>query len=213
MPSRAFAVALIDILRGTRSPSEAIGAGELLADARAGVERVSEPDLKRVLLLLVSDAERMAISLDERSRLVSERLETWFNDRMARAEGWYKRRAQAWSLGLALAITVALNVDSIHVVQRLWDDASLRAAAVDAAEAGATIAVLPLPIGWTQPLAIAPPSWVLRIAGWLSTAVAVSPGATFWFDVLSRALRLRGTGARVSAATGRVEAPIAQAAP
>ena len=47
--------------------------------------------------------------------------------------------------------------------------------------------------------------WVLAFAGWLITALAVSLGAGFWFDVLGKALQLRGTGAKVSTTTGTVE--------
>lgn len=213
IPSRAFAVALVDVLRGTQGATDAIGAGELLAGARSSVEKVAEPELRRVLLLLVGDAERLATTLQERAQLVSERLETWFNDRMARAEGWYKRRAQAWSLGLALAVVASMNVDSIHVVQRLWEDHALRDAAVTAAQTNAAIDTLPLPIGWAQALPTDAVAWALRLVGWLATAIAVSLGATFWFDVLNRLLRLRGTGARVSAATGRVEATALEVAP
>jgi hypothetical protein len=57
---------------------------------------VSDPELRHTLTLLVAHAEQLTHDLDERSRLVSERLETWFNDRMARAVGWYKRLAQAF---------------------------------------------------------------------------------------------------------------------
>jgi hypothetical protein len=36
--------------------------------------------------------------VNERSQLLSEQLETWFNDRMLRVEGWYK---------VALALSLA----------------------------------------------------------------------------------------------------------
>jgi hypothetical protein len=169
-----------------------------------------------VLVLLVGDAEQMASSVNERSRLVSERLETWFNDRMARAEGWYKRRAQAWSLLLALAATLAFNADTIHVVSQLWDDAALRDAAVAAAQSqSSSIEALPIPLGWAGDVArpAGVMAWALRVLGWLLTAAAVSLGAAFWFDVLNKALHLRGTGARVSVATGRVQATAAEVAP
>jgi hypothetical protein len=84
IPSRTFVVALLDVLRGTKNATDAIGAGQLLATARDSVSKVSDPELKRVLMLLVAEAEQLAGTVNERSKLVSERLETWFNDRMAR---------------------------------------------------------------------------------------------------------------------------------
>lgn len=250
IPSRTFAIALVDVLRGTRGAADAIGAGSLLAGARSSIEKVADPELTRVLTLLIGDVEQMAQTVNERSRLVSERLEGWFNDRMARAEGWYKRRAQAWSLGLALGVTVLFNADTLYLTQRLWNDGALREAVVAMAQAerapevgegdvlGQLLAqvrelessVLPLGWYWAEGAGLPcarratsaagsecwePSIWsrVLLIVGWLVTAIAVSLGATFWFDVLNRALRLRGTGAKVSAATGRVERAAAEVAP
>lgn len=250
IPSRAFAVALVDVLRGTRGAADAIGAGTLLAGARSSIEKVADPELKRVLTLLIGDADQLAQTVNDRSRLVSEQLETWFNDRMARAEGWYKRRAQAWSLGLALAVTVLFNADTLHLTERLWNDGALRAAVVAMAQAqepppasdrddvaeqlvaraqALETAVLPLGWYWEDGAALPcarrangvaracwqPSIWsrTLLLFGWLVTALAVSLGATFWFDLLSRALRLRGTGAKVSAATGRVAGSTAEVPP
>jgi len=43
------------------------------------------------------------------------------------------------------------------------------------------------------------------ILGWFLTALAVSLGSGFWFDILSKVLQLRGSGKKVSPVTGRVE--------
>jgi len=74
-----------------------------------------------------------------------------------------------------------------------------------------------LPIGWTCPVPAAPPAGVpapvssaspdavepcLNVSlpwslfGWLITAVALSFGAPFWFDILGLAVNLRGDGSR-----------------
>jgi hypothetical protein len=50
-------VALLDVLRGTRGAADAVGAGTLLAAARSTLDRVADPKLKRVLTLLIGDAE------------------------------------------------------------------------------------------------------------------------------------------------------------
>lgn len=180
---------------------------------------------------------------------------------MARASGWYKRKAQVWSLAIALGVTLAANADTIHVVNRLWSDAALRAAvvasaqkfaAVPPASAAASDSIAEarsltdlalqqtrelessyLPVGWKwelksasflpcvrldtpsaeagakQPIGCWAPSWRdygLLAIGWLITALAVSLGAAFWFDILSKALQLRGSGPRVSETSGKVEA-------
>lgn len=40
--------------------------------------------------------------------------------------------------------------------------------------------------------------WFLKGIGWLITALAISLGAPFWFDVLKRVTNIRGTGAKSS---------------
>jgi hypothetical protein len=50
-------------------------------------------------------------------------------------------------------------------------------------------------LGWTRasvPADLA--TWLQRIVGWIFTAIAVSLGAPFWFDTLSRFVNLRNTG-------------------
>ncbi|HEY0786751.1 MAG TPA: hypothetical protein VGD62_12840 [Acidobacteriaceae bacterium] len=60
-----------------------------------------------------------------------------------------------------------------------------------------------LPVGWTRPTPSVPngwsrPGWLLwhGVAvgiGWLITAVAISLGAPFWFDILNKIMVVRGT--------------------
>jgi hypothetical protein len=43
--------------------------------------------------------------------------------------------------------------------------------------------------------------WLLKICGWLITAVAIALGSPFWFDLLSRMVNMRHSGARPKAET------------
>ena len=58
---------------------------------------------------------------------------------------------------------------------------------------------LGLPIGWTRvqgdprSIYISGPGWFLRIIGWLVTALALSLGAPFWFDMLNKIIVIRST--------------------
>ena len=47
---------------------------------------------------------------------------------------------------------------------------------------------------WAQAKSQAGGSWFLKIIGWLITALAISVGAPFWFDLLNRLVDLRGSG-------------------
>jgi hypothetical protein len=132
-------------------------------------------------------------------------VETGFDDAMERASGWYKRKVQLTIALLAVAVTLGLNVDSVRIGSRLWSDKPVRtavaqkaAAAKDsqtAADAVASVDQLQLPLGWganNAPKDVG--AAARRIPGWLITIAALSLGASFWFDLLSRVARLRGTG-------------------
>ena len=63
---------------------------------------------------------------------------------------------------------------------------------------------IPLPIGWdtinTREQKIADRQWSIpflrRAIGWSITGVALSMGASFWYDLLQRVIQVRGTGGR-----------------
>ena len=234
IPSRTFAVALLDVLRA-KAASEATGVNHVLADAGEAVAKLPDGKLKRTLTLLIADGDSLGTSLDQKAEAVSQRVETWFNDSMSRASGWYKRTAQRMSLGIGLAITVLINASTFNVAGELWRDNALRAqvsatasayyreqadgdrresgtAAKDGSQGGAVAArwndqmtkleASSLPIGWPSDFTSKLPKdfvgWVALLFGWLVTGLAASLGAAFWFDVLGRALQIRGSGPRVS---------------
>jgi hypothetical protein len=65
----------------------------------------------------------------------------------------------------------------------------------------ANAALTPLPIGWSGDAFLFDPTkwtswttWIGRVIGWLITGLAVSLGAPFWFDFLSKFVNIRGTG-------------------
>jgi hypothetical protein len=127
-------------------------------------------------------------------------VEKWFNDSMDRLSGWYKRYVIYFLLGLAIAVTIGFNVNTIRIATELWSQPQLSAAI--SAEAQATTSpnshtdiptvkqalndAQTLPVGWgsvNQPSSV---GWGTTIIGWLITIVAISFGAPFWFDLLTR---------------------------
>ena len=126
--------------------------------------------------------------------------EAWFDDQMERLSGVYRRWSQAvvWVIGAALV--VALNANTFRMAETLWNDPSKRAAIV--AQAGRAAAdktanedinSLPLPIGWSH-ASYGGVGWLWAVVGILITLGAISLGAPFWFDALSRLARIRQTG-------------------
>lgn len=145
IPSRTFALALTDLVLpaepGTR-PSTAQELRDAIAASPAGA------DLKQVLRLLVDEADRSSKAgqmlrlegvldiqkIDTLFNQMQQHIEIWFNNSMERVSGWYKRRVQAWTIGVAVVLTVALNVDSVLIARRLARDSALRSVIVAQAE-------------------------------------------------------------------------------
>ena len=225
--SRTFALALVDVLQGERKASEATGAGGVLAGAEQLIDEIEVPEIRRALQALAADARRTADRLDDDVVVVTKAIETWFNDRMARASGWYKRKAQTIALLLAGLVVALSNADTIDVANTLWRDSAVREAVVERAKTfhGTHAALSPMgegkyrprdpedpireleaspfPIGWSSRPASAR-EFALKVVGLLLSTLAVSLGSAFWFDMLGRVLQLRATGLRVSPATGNV---------
>jgi hypothetical protein len=198
IPSPHFVNAVLSVGRGT---GEDVSAG-LSAWDSVGSDLKREPIAGTVvgqaLLEIYNRASGDAIQFRRDA-------EAWFDDQMERLSGVYKRWTQwcVWAIGLALAL--ALNANSFRMAETLWNDPSSRSSIVAAAgnaqanesvsRAQADIGNLPLPLGWYGNGYHGVSGWGLALLGVLITFGAISLGAPFWFDTLSRISRLRSTGA------------------
>jgi hypothetical protein len=182
-------------------------ASQLAKDPRT--EKVGKP------LIAMLDAAGNDVTTLKKS------LEDWYNSSMDRVSGWYKYRTQKILLVIGLVFAVAMNVDAINIVKQLSKDSALRQSIVAAAGnakqpggAGATETLdsqikdvkiqvndvnnLGIPIGWShEPDLLKTGTWHWHYAniffGWLVTALAISLGAPFWFDMLNKIMVVRST--------------------
>ncbi len=145
----------------------------------------------------------------------------YFDEAMERAGGVYKRWMQLCSLAIGIVLAVALNADAIHVARETWRDEALRAQLVAAAQEMMEVyveatdypeemadveanlsALRPFPIGWDasrislsgESLAYDWELWLSKIVGLLITGFATMLGAPFWFDLLSKFMKIRASG-------------------
>jgi hypothetical protein len=199
---RNFSLALIDTLakRGTT-------AEDPLAEVEAGAVGLGDAALEEQLGALFGDPAVTGLGQFRKSA------EEWFDDAMDRVSGWYKRWAQKVTCVVAVVVTVVLNVNTVKVTETLANEETIRTAVAAKAEAAGagdataagknaeyavkTLKGLKLPILWNDSTDDIDAS---AIAGWLITAIAISLGAPFWFDALSRLARLRTTGKKPEAA-------------
>jgi hypothetical protein len=206
VPGPQFAAAVLDVLRDGRI------AGTMASEAAIGVQALPDGPARTALAAIVAEAG------GDIERLRSG-LERWFDQSMERVSGIYQRWTQVRLLAIGLATAVLFNVDTVTVAGALSTNEALRASVVKAAEsvaaAGETAALqqtyeqakaaldkLGLPIGWPPAADAAGQAgpWPQMLVGWLVTALAVSLGAPFWFNLMTRLLNLRHAGAKPPAA-------------
>jgi hypothetical protein len=203
LPSHAFSHALFGVVREIAEVS-----GSTLEDLR---HALATPKAQELLGKGLCTAVLHLIQNAEDIEEAEGRVERWFDDAMDRVGGWYRRRAQQVIFALSIALTVAGNVDSISIARSLSIDAKSREQIAllakevvvrgregkelkpdDVATMIAQADQLGLPLGWSTPLPKGRHQWGEHIVGLLFTALAVSLGAPFWFDMLNKLLGLKG---------------------
>jgi hypothetical protein len=217
IPSRAFAVSVLDLLVPATESDDAL--------KKVDVKGAGLPEgLTKSLEALVRDVG------EERDKLRAG-IESWYDATMDRASGWYKRRAQTFLFVIGFVIAFALNADAIQVATTLWHNPAQRAVIVNAAESAVSgqnaggeqggsdrdqatdtpsldklatrlqdVKALQLPLGWNN-RAGDPRDFpdiggglLLKVLGQLISGLAISLGAPFWFDVIGRGISLRASG-------------------
>ncbi len=210
VPARTFVSALVDL--GARNTPKAQAASEehlstvvvgtKLLDA---IDGIPSAPVRQALLAIYRDADGEIESFRAGA-------EKWYDDSMDRVSGWYKRHVQIMLWVIAIVVVVLLNVDTLQLATTLWKDPTTRAALVAKADTavqqgktppsvGDAVSSLALPLGWKLHFGKGPqeiPNHALgviaKLIGLLLTAAALSLGAPFWFDLLSKFMRVRGTG-------------------
>ena len=233
IPDHTFALAFLDGI----APFGGKGAQAIPLIGEAVSQLKDDSELKRTLSIFLNQAGGDFAKLQTS-------IETWFNDSMTRAAGWYKRKSQFITIILAVLLVGATNADTLTIVKKLYNDPVLRAAVVAEAQkftkpqsgveaanpetepepspsgspgdqgglapsepttpvAGnvketftqtfATLQQLGIPLGWAS--TPKKEEWVNKVIGLLLTALAISLGAPFWFDILNKITKIRSTGA------------------
>jgi hypothetical protein len=217
MNPKTFALTFLDTVAPPPKGKEVLS-HDVLARARAFAVKPDTPDqIRRPLLAFLDQAG------DDVTRFRTS-VETWFDLTMDRVSGWYKRRTQIALTVIALIVTLLANADALQIGRSLWNDDAVRAAVVaqaqqavskgqatpdvgkGASQAAETLSQqvsdvksLELPLGWsTDPK---DPRWfdsgwgaAGKVLGLITTTLALTLGAPFWFDLLGRVSRLRTTG-------------------
>lgn len=201
--------------------------------ARKVMERLKSSKVTPALKSsLISIAKKVEVTVDKVEDSVQEfghEIEKWFDRGMERASGVYKRNARAVAFLIGLFIAISVNADTFHIASRLIKDPALRNTITQAAEQFAVdnpedlalaqqqvdqaLDEIPFPLGYgdivleqqkaaeeTWPIPFIQRRWV----GWLISAIAISMGANFWFDLLKKVISVRSSGDKVGSGTTAV---------
>ena len=213
-----FARVLIDIIdQKSQGAAKAAKAGN---DIKTALDRAQLPPEVNAAMTGLID------SVDTDINQLRNNLQTWFDGSMERVSGWYKRRLQTISFVVAVLLAFGFNADTIQIGQALWQDPILRtqfaneaAVAVEACRDNERPEECPflqdtqkiraqlqrLPVGWWDAGHGDPEkgSWLTKIIGLLITALAVSLGAPFWFDLLDKLNSIRSAGKKPNAVAAK----------
>jgi len=178
------------------------------------IESLDEGDLKRMMQFLYRQS-------GGDPALFMANSERWFDEVMERASEWYKRNLKWWLFAVGLALAAIFNADTIRMYQNISSSATVQAFLVEMAadftektdSIGPTNMNLtleqsiarmdsslqkidqiqsPLGLGWdASETDKTLPWWLIKLAGLLLTAIAVTFGAPFWFDLLKKLMSLR----------------------
>ncbi|MCK9895851.1 hypothetical protein [Frankia sp. AgB32] len=128
------AEALYDALPADHAAGRVIAAALVAAVGSAAVGTLEE-GLAAMPPSLAKNALTAAVvrTGGDREKIIAE-LAKWYDQAMDRLSGWYKRRVAVFLLCYALALSAAFNLDAIGIARALWQDGTVRQAAVTASQ-------------------------------------------------------------------------------
>jgi len=209
--------------------SEAYQTFQYLSQRLEQFSKKLPPSVVINMATLAKRAQIKAKSTEEGINILRSEIEQTFNNSMERASGVYKRNAKGVALLIGFAIAIIANADTFHMISRLSKDTAIRTAIVNNAgqivernnsqdlqllrdETDRALTNVSLPIGWNQhnldqQIYVVTNNkksfhWVnflITVAGWFISGIAISMGAPFWFDLLSKVVNVRNSGKKPAA--------------
>jgi hypothetical protein len=192
-----------------------------IADPGAPLVTPRLPESLRTTLIAIARQTQLQFTAqnpaDEPTiKTFAEAIAQWYEQAMMRSSGVYKRNAAGVALILSAIVVLVGNVDSLSLIDRLYSDPTLNRAFVQIAEQSCGLVSKPsecfqsldlslikdLPLGWTFSKGVIPHLLPqqnrlgVTILGWVLSAIAISRGAPFWFELLGKLINVRSTGAK-----------------
>jgi hypothetical protein len=208
IPTSNFVTALVDILLDINKDSEEF------AKIEVKIKEIEDAQVKEVLLKALNGVRTRAGKWERWLETTRESIEQWFDNSMKKMSLWYKKQSRKIIFVIGIFVVLVLNLDTVMIVKSLYQDETLRSKVVAAAEKTGSAASQPenkneiqkeleqmeFPLGWNlkTPQAKDPRGYpvdvgdiIYKILGLLLSIMAISMGATSWFDILRKMLSFR----------------------
>ena len=233
IPNATFALVACEVIMNVGKEGEDIPIDTMsVSQMKANIKSLAEknPNLERINHYLLPNMEKAGDNLEAKLAEYRKNTEGWFDDVMSQTSNWYKIRAQWMAFWIGLAVAIFINVDTINIAQKLWQEPTARAVIVAQAQAEvqsetpsenisfSTARSLNFPAGWTTTaldtnscnlfgvtnyqfvirsagkclsvtsLPALNDGWgiLVKLFGYLLTALVAAQGAPFWFDILRK---------------------------
>jgi hypothetical protein len=210
IPTNHFVKALIDTLLDIEKNKDP----EKFADFEESITKIENAQIREILLKALAGARTQTGKWERRLEAKGESIANWFDHSMDKLSSWYKKQARKIIFVIGIFVTLVLNLDTVMLVKGLYQNETLRSGAVAAAAKLDPAALQPgkiselrkemeqlgFPLGWNPGTSqnedprgypVGEAAVIYKIIGLLLTVMAISMGATFWFDILRKLLSLR----------------------
>ncbi len=116
-------------------PTGRVVAAALVSAVGGGTVGTLEDGLAVLPPSLAKDALTAAVvrTGGDREKIITE-LARWYDEAMDRLSGWYKRRVAVFLLAYAIVLAAVFNLDAVAISRALWQDGTVRDAAVTASQ-------------------------------------------------------------------------------
>ena len=214
IPSRNFALALMDVAWGNT-----VDQPRSLQSLRSAVQKMNNQSVREALLILINntgdDLDKARENIEAWYDSSMDRVSGWYK---RRAQVIVMILGAIVAIGMnADTIAIYKSLTNDEPLRNSLIAAAPEYAKHQENDSNATaqqrikenmdaLAALGLPIGWNWKSCATPDAprnfravppwgwdWLFKIFGWLLTAVAISLGAPFWFDVLNKFMVIRST--------------------
>lgn len=122
--SKMFAATLLEVLK-TDYDFNASGTIDDIVKSLNDNKKL-EPEIRKRIYSIALISQRKATATEEGIKFLEKEMRIWFDQSMERASGVYNRNVKGVAFLIGLVVTLVINADTFHILERLNKDAAFR---------------------------------------------------------------------------------------